>query len=103
MRAGPLGHVGSAVGGALALAELDETCLQRHLTQRGEREIEEQRDPLLQVFGSLHEGALLLGIRSLDRRRILDAPMRGGWVPRPDRAGLAGGAVADREDEIHLR
>ena len=39
---------------------------------------------------------------ALDRGRVLDAPMRGDRLARPDRADLAGRIVADGEDEIEL-
>ena len=38
-----------------------------------------------------------------DGRGILDAPVRRHRLAGPDGASLAGGAVADREHEIHNR
>ena len=46
---------------------------------------------------------MLFGLGAFDRGRIGHAPMRGHRLARPDRAGFAGGVVADGEDEIHLR
>src|SRR6516165_9122213 len=48
------------------------------------------------------KGAVLLGLRALDSRRIRHAPMGGHRIAGPDRADLTGGLVANGEDEIHL-
>ena len=49
------------------------------------------------------EGAFLVDIRAFDRCRVFDAPMRGHRLSRPDGTCFACRAVANREDEIHLR
>ena len=48
----------------------------------------------------LAEGAVAIRLGSLDRCRIGHAPVRGHRLPRPHRAHLAGGVVADRDDEV---
>ena len=50
----------------------------------------------------LEEGVGLL-VAADEGRRILDPPMRGHRLARPDRADLVGGVVADGEDEIERR
>ena len=51
----------------------------------------------------MREGAALVLVAALHRRRILYTPVRAHRLARPHRANLAGRVVADGKDEIHLR
>ena len=51
----------------------------------------------------IREGEPHLAPRCRSRRPDRNAPMRGHRLARPERAGLAGRVVADREDEIERR
>ncbi len=70
-------------------------CVDRQGRQRG--------DAVLNETQRGDEGGFLLAIRALDGGGIFDAPMRRHRMARPDRTGLAGRAVANREHEIHHR
>ena len=58
---------------------------------------------LPRTWNALSERPALRLVAALDGGRILDAPVRGHRLPGPDRADLAGRAVADREDEVERR
>ena len=76
--------------------------LQRELVDRVHRQAGEDRDAIVQHAIGLGEGEMLLRLGAFDRGRVGHAPMRRHRLARPDRAGFAGGVVADREDEVHL-
>jgi hypothetical protein len=64
---------------------------------------EEELDAAFEHAEGVAKGDHALGFRAVGGRRIGHAPMRGDRMPRPDRADLAGGVVADGEDIIHVR
>src|SRR5580704_16552807 len=88
-------------GGGRAAADGVEPRLQGHLVQAAERQAEEDLDAVLERCESLAEGGATLDLGALGGGRIGHAPMRGHRMARPRRASLAGGVVADGEDEIH--
>ena len=83
------------------LADLVQPVVQADIVEV--RQIDEDADARRQHAVGVVEGELDLGRRALCPGRIGNAPMGGCRAAGPDRAGLAGGVVADREDEIHLR
>jgi hypothetical protein len=90
-------------GGAFARANLTELGFERQLVDRGDGQIDEEGDTVLEVACRQGEGASDINIRTLYRSRVLDAPMGCHRMAEPDRAGFAGRIVTDGEDEVHLR
>ncbi len=64
--------------------------------------LQEDPDAMFERAEGVAERQHSLRLAAFDRGRILDAPMRRHRLARPDRAGLAGGLVADRDDEVEL-
>src|SRR6516162_323439 len=62
-----------------------------------------QLDARFERLIGIAEGADFLRFRPLHCSRVRHAPMGGHRVPRPHRADLTGGLVADSEHEIHHR
>ncbi|MGY4155495.1 hypothetical protein ACVINW_001337 [Bradyrhizobium sp. USDA 4461] len=57
------------------------------------------RYPAFQVAECLDESRFLLKVGALDGGGVPDSPMRRHGLPRPYRASLPRGVVANREDE----
>ncbi len=76
---------------------------ERQPVQRRHRQVDEQRDAVLEVAERGDEGTLLVDVAAFDGGRVLDAPVRGDRLARPQRTGFAGGVVADGQHEIHPR
>jgi len=73
----------------------------RHSVEAFKRQIGECRYSVLEIARGRHEGRLLLNVASLDGGGVLECPNGRSSLAGPDRAGLAGRAVANREHEIH--
>ena len=82
-------------------AHLLELRLRREVVELLERQAGQQLDVTPQHRGRLQESGLPFLLRPLDGRRVFDAPMRSRGLSGPDRADLAGGVVADGQDEVH--
>jgi len=67
-------------------------------TDRGKTR--QEFDSSFQLSECLAEGQCLLGTVAFDRGWVCDSPVRRYGLPRPDRAGLTGRVVANRDDEI---
>ena len=72
---------------ALQTSDLFQMMGEGDLVEASHRQREEGGDPVLQVLEGLDERPFLLDIRPLDRCGILDAPVGGSRMARPDRAG----------------
>ncbi len=68
-----------------------------------ERKCGEHADPPMQHPVGVVEGDGDLGVVALRLGRVGDAPMGCRRTARPDRTRFAGGAVANREDEVERR
>lgn len=51
----------------------------------------------------MREGAAFFHFGAFDRGGVFYTPVGCHRMSKPDRAGFSGGAVADREDEVHFR
>ena len=91
------------VGGAFHGADLGESLLQRGEVLAFDVEIDELGDPRGEPAIRLHEGGALFRVRALDGGGIGNAPMGDERMAGPIGADLAGGAVADGDDEVHRR
>ena len=64
---------------------------------------DEDLDAVVEVAVDSLELGKVLVLRADEGGRVLNTPMRGHRLARPDRADLGGRVVADREHEIELR
>ena len=87
----------------LSLSELPQPRLQRQAVECFDRQGAEQLHARFDRVVDVGEDLAPLRIRAFGGGGIGKAPMRGDRLARPDRAHLAGGVVADGDDEIHLR
>src|SRR4029079_1666056 len=77
--------------------------LQRHAIELLEPEAGEDLNPGIQLAERMVERLALHRVCALYRRRILDAPVGGHRLTRPNRAHLVCGVAADGEYEIEPR
>jgi hypothetical protein len=85
------------------LADFSNLALERKPVEEFHPQAGKKPYPRLERVVRLPKGSEPLGLRSLDRGWIVDAPMGGHWLAGPDRALLAGGFTADGEDEVQRR
>ena len=71
--------------------------------ENAEREIEEEADAITQQTRGFRERRADLRLGAFNSGGVWNAPMGGHRLPGPDRADLAGGVVANRENEIERR
>src|SRR6185437_11711711 len=95
------GRFGSGTG-AVHPADRLQSGLQRQSVDAGERQCYEGGDAVPKVSEALHECGTLLNWRTRDPGRVLDAPVGGHRMTGPDRAGFAGGVVANCEYEVNF-
>src|ERR1019366_10168298 len=88
--------------GASLLSNAIDLFLQRETIEGRQRKREKKTDAAIEKKKRFAKGALDFCWSSGDGSRIGNSPVRGHGLPRPQRAGLLGGVVADREDEVHL-
>src|SRR5262249_47759444 len=77
--------------------------LQCRGVERLEAKAREELDARVELPVRAFEGAPLFRLRSRDRGRIVDAPVRGQWMTRPMRTVLARGLSAHGDHEIEGR
>src|SRR5882724_3720094 len=85
------------------VADLVEAPLQRQPIKRSDRQADEDRDAVVEPAVDVGEEGALFGLAADEGGRIGDAPKGGHGLARPVRTGLAGGLVANGEDEIQRR
>src|SRR5690606_14032535 len=88
-----------AVMAASLAANVMQLVLQGHGIEALEGQRQEQFDASAQRNSRIHESLALGFFAAFDRGRVRHAPMRRDGLARPQRAGFAGGVVADGEDE----
>ncbi len=86
---------------AIDAADVAQPRPERQPVDAVQRQAREGGDAVLEIAERRDERRFLLDVGALDGGGIFDAPMRRHRLSRPHRAGLAGGVVANREDEIH--
>jgi hypothetical protein len=91
----------SLLSGSGRRADRGEPALQFGGVQFGDRQLHQLLDARLDRAQRRGEGGAALGL-AFDRGGIGQAPVRADGPAGPDRAGLARGAVAERDDEIEL-
>src|SRR6185295_9170933 len=84
------------------LPDASNSLLNRHAIQRLDRHVYQQLYARFQFGEGPAECSASFGI-ALDRCRIGNAPVCSDRLARPDRTGLAGGVVADRDDKVDRR
>src|SRR5258706_1002653 len=99
----PVREIGRRAIGRAQLAELVQAALQYARLELVERQADENQQPALQCVERLRKCLAPLRIAALDRRGIVDSPVRAHLPAGPGRAGFAGRLAADREYEIHPR
>src|SRR2546427_202880 len=101
--------VGARLADALAVmvaslaSNVVQLTLQGHGIEALERQRQEQFYAPAQRDGRVHERLALLFLGAFDGGRVGHAPMRRDGLARPQRTRLAGGVVADGEDEVEHR
>src|SRR5918994_4302729 len=93
----------SGTSARLAVANLVNLFLDANAIQRPQRQAAENLDAAFERPKDFVEYGEALRLSAFCSRGILHPPMRCDRLPRPHRAGLACGFVADGEYEIELR
>src|SRR5690349_6707023 len=83
----------SAVGNILALVFVDKPV------QGGNRQLYQWVKPHLEHPECLDKRHPYRFFSPLDSGRVREAPMRGDWMSRPERAGFVCGVIAERKDK----
>src|SRR5262245_43742423 len=93
-------RLNSLEGGTGHLPDLSEPGLHTELVKAADRQRHEHPDALFQHAIGVPERHRDFGRRPRDLGRVVNAPMRRHWMPRPDRTRFAGRVITDREHEI---
>jgi hypothetical protein len=79
----------AGIPSGIALADLVEAALQRQPVELVHRQVDEDRQAVLELVVGFEKSLALLRVVALHRGGIGDPPVRGHRLPRPDRADLA--------------
>ena len=86
---------------SLRAANLVEFLLEGEIVEFIERKIDEERYASVQFRIRLEKSLPLVFIAALNRRRVMNAPMRRHRLAGPDRTRFGGGLITHREHEMH--
>jgi hypothetical protein len=75
---------------------------QGYSAERGDRQVYEDADALIEHAHRVGKGKILVGRRAGHSRRVWEPPMGAHRLRRPNRASLLGRIVADGKNEIEL-
>ena len=84
-------------------SESVQVLLNRHPIQGSERQVDKHSDALVELEEGGAKRVQLVLLTAFRRDGVGDAPVGTDRVPRPDRAGLVRGVIADGYDEVELR